>query len=153
MAGNPCSSRCLIRSSSCSKRIALSRLTVWQCSGVSIEQVALRAEAGTERHHRPLADRVDRRIGDLGEQLLEIGVKQPRVGREDGERDVVAHGEDGFLGTLDHRREDHVEFLQRNPVGDLLAGKIERGEVDFRHVGVGRDEFPELEAVFVDPAA
>ena len=47
--------------------------------GCFIEQVALRAKARSERHDRPFADRIDGGIGDLGEELLEIGVKQSRI--------------------------------------------------------------------------
>jgi hypothetical protein len=36
------------------------------------EQVALRAHPGAHAHHDRLADRVDRRIGHLREQLLEV---------------------------------------------------------------------------------
>ena len=36
------------------------------------EQVDLGADAGLEAHHHGLADRVDRRIGDLREELLEV---------------------------------------------------------------------------------
>ena len=117
------------------------------------EEVPLRSEAGAERHDRPFADRVDGRIGDLREQLLEISEKQPRVCGKHGERDVVAHGKYGFLGALDHWREDHVEFLLGNAVGHLLAREVERREVDLRDVGSGGDELAEFEAVFVDPAA
>ena len=43
------------------------------------EQVALGAEARREAHHDFLADRVDRRVGDLGEQLLEVGEQRRRL--------------------------------------------------------------------------
>ena len=117
------------------------------------QKVALRSEAGGSAHHGPLADRVDRRVGDLGEALLEVGEEQSRVGRKDGERGVVTHREHGFLRRLDHRREDHVEFLDRDAVGDLLTGKVERREVFRRGEGFGRAELAELEAVLVDPLA
>ena len=92
--------------------------------GRFLKDVALRAETRAERHDRPLADRVDGRVGHLGEALFEIGVKQARVGGEDGERDVIAHREHGFLRALDHGRENHVELLGRNRVGDLAAREI-----------------------------
>ena len=117
------------------------------------QEVALRSEAGGGAHHGPFADRVDRRVGDLGEALLEVGEEQARVGRENRKRGIVTHREHGFLRRLDHRREDHVEFLDRDAVGDLLAGKVERCEVLGRGEGFGRAELAEFEAVLVDPLA
>jgi hypothetical protein len=46
---------------------------------VRSKQVGARADERHQAHHQFLADRVDRRIGDLGEVLLEIGVKQLRL--------------------------------------------------------------------------
>ena len=40
---------------------------------VDAEQVGPRADQGHQRHHQLLADRVDGRVGDLGEVLLEVG--------------------------------------------------------------------------------
>jgi hypothetical protein len=43
------------------------------------KQVRARADERHQAHHQFLADRVDRRVGDLGEVLLEIGVEQLRL--------------------------------------------------------------------------
>jgi hypothetical protein len=40
--------------------------------GGLVEGVAVGAEVGLERHHQRLADRIDRRVGDLREQLVEV---------------------------------------------------------------------------------
>ena len=48
--------------------------------GLRIEQVALGADRGPDRGHELLADRVERRIGDLREQLLEVVGQRPRRG-------------------------------------------------------------------------
>ena len=45
------------------------------------EEVPLAAEAAHERHHELLADRVDRRVGDLGELLLEVAEERAAAGR------------------------------------------------------------------------
>ena len=50
-----------------------SRLCVPACAA---EQVRPRADHRDQRHHQLLADRIDRRVGDLGEVLLEIVVEQ-----------------------------------------------------------------------------
>ena len=67
-----------------------------QSRGLRLEQIALRAEARLGGGDDFLADAVDRRIGDLREQLLEVVVEQLRLVREHGERRVVAHRADGF---------------------------------------------------------
>ena len=52
-----------------------------------------------DAHHDRLADRVDRRVRHLREQLLEVRVEErPPVG-EHGERRVVAHRADRLLGV------------------------------------------------------
>jgi hypothetical protein len=43
---------------------------------VDVQQVGLGADEGHQRHHDGLADRVDRRVGHLGEQLLEVVVQR-----------------------------------------------------------------------------
>jgi hypothetical protein len=56
-----------------------------------------------QRHHLALAQRIDRRIGDLAEILPEELADQPRLVRDHRERRIVAHRADRFLGGLDHR--------------------------------------------------
>ena len=48
-------------------------------AGVAAEQVRPRADHRDQRHHQLLADRIDRRVGDLGEVLLEVVVEQLRL--------------------------------------------------------------------------
>ena len=67
--------------------------------GRLVEQVSLRADERLHAHHDRLADRVDRRVRHLREELLEVGVEQrPPVGQH-GERRVVAHRADRLLGV------------------------------------------------------
>jgi len=47
--------------------------------GGLVEQVALVAQARRQAHHDFLAERVDRRVGHLGEQLLEVGEQRRRL--------------------------------------------------------------------------
>ena len=49
--------------------------------GRLVEQVALRADARAHAHHDRLADRVDRRVRHLREQLLEVRVERAACGR------------------------------------------------------------------------
>ena len=53
---------------------------------VDVEQVRLRADEGHQRHHDRFADRVDRRVGHLREQLLEVVVERLVLVRQHGQR-------------------------------------------------------------------
>ena len=56
--------------------------TSWcACSGVSSSRLPSAPTPVAERHHDRLADRVDRRVRDLREQLLEVGEQRRRAGR------------------------------------------------------------------------
>ena len=57
----------------------------------AVEQVGLRSDEGDERHDHVLADRVDRRIGNLREELAEILVERLVLLGEHRKRRVVAH--------------------------------------------------------------
>ena len=50
--------------------------------------------------------RVDGRVRDLGEELLEVVVEELGLVGEDGQRRVVAHGADGVDPVADHGDED-----------------------------------------------
>ena len=83
-----------------------------------IEDVALEADLRRQRHHEALAQRIDRRIRDLGEGLAEIFVQRPRLARQHRDRRVVAHRA-GRLGLVERERLEHdVAFLARQ--GELL---------------------------------
>ncbi len=75
------------------------------------EQVAARPQLDGERHDEPLAQRVDRRVGHLGEALGEVVVEHVRLAREDRQRRVVAHGEAGLPGLTGHGPDDELDVL------------------------------------------
>ncbi len=65
--------------------VAQDRLAHFQPLGVGnafqVEQIRPRPDDGNQAHHQLFADRIDRRIGDLREVLLEIGVTAASAGR------------------------------------------------------------------------
>ena len=65
-----------IFSSSALVRIGCDDLEPLVRAGMVAEQVRARADHRHQRHHQLLADRVDRRVGDLREVLLEVVVEQ-----------------------------------------------------------------------------
>ena len=58
---------------------------------VDVEQIGLGSDEGDQRHHQLLADRVDRRVGDLCKQLFEIVVEGLVLVGQDRQWRVVAH--------------------------------------------------------------
>ncbi len=101
--------------------------------GIGRQQVGARPDERDERHHQLLADRVDRRVGHLREELAEIRIQRLRAARQHRERRVVAHRADRLLARDRHGREKDLQVLLR-VAEDLLA--IEQ------LVGVGRGDLP-----------
>ena len=96
-----------------------------------VEQVGPRPDDGHEAHDQLLADRVDRRVGHLGEVLLEIGEQKLRLARQRGDGRIVAHGADRFLARHGHGRHEQAEVLLAVAEG-LLA--IEQREIRERRL-------------------
>ncbi len=112
------------------------------------QQVALAADEAHERHHELLAQRVNRRVGHLGEELLEVREEQLRPAREHRERRVVAHRADGLLPARGHRRDDHLQVFFGVPEDALLAAEDLR--LLRRHLR-GRQQAAQLDALLLDP--
>ena len=82
-------------------------------SRLAVEEIPLTPDRGNHRRDDLLADRVERRIGDLREELLEVVGQQLRPIGEHRQRRVVAHRTD-WLGAIGgHGGEDHLEILKR----------------------------------------
>ena len=77
------------------------------------EQVAFRPDVTLQRHDDLFADRVDRRIRDLREELLEVVVEHPRLIAQALERRVVAHRADRIFLLVQQRDEHEAHRLGR----------------------------------------
>ena len=84
------------------------------------------AENGAQRHDEALAQVVDRRVGDLGEALLEVVIERTRPSRERRQRRVVAHRVGGVVRVGRDRAEEHHELLARVAEGRLAGGQAPR---------------------------
>jgi hypothetical protein len=87
--------------------------------GRRLEEIALGADRRRDLRHQLLADAVERRIRDLGEELLEVVVEQPRPVRQHGERGIGAHGAHGLLAVHRHGPEEDAQILVRVAEGEL----------------------------------
>ena len=103
--------------------------------GLVQEQVALAPDLGGERHHALLAQRIDGRVGDLGEGLAEAVVQRTHALADRRHRHVVAHRADAFLLGLGERAQHRFLLLARE-LEQLLEGQQHfRGE---RRIGQRR---------------
>ncbi|MNV07343.1 hypothetical protein D3C71_977650 [compost metagenome] len=95
--------------------IGQDRLAHFQTLGTGralvIEKVRAWANERNEAHHQFFADRIDRRVGDLREVLLEIGVEQLRLVRHGRNRRIGAHRADSFLTRRRHRRHQELRIF------------------------------------------
>ena len=89
-------------------------MTELQCVAVLrrlIEDVSFASDVTVQRHYQSLADRIDRRIGDLREGLLEIAEQELRLVRQTGQRCVDAHRSDRFLAHQRRRRQNCLQVF------------------------------------------
>ena len=111
------------------------------------EQVGFGADGGSERHHNRFADRIDRRVRNLREELLEVGEKRRRTVRHHCQRCVVAHRTDRLLAGLRHRRDQHLQILFA--VTEGLATDVAWQDAGHRYVRCF--EVVEVNAVIGEP--
>ncbi len=113
------------------------------------EQVALAADPGDQRHHDVLADRVDRRVGDLCEELLEVAEQRRAAVRQHGQRVVVAHRPERLGAAGGHRGDQHALVLLR--VAERQLAQLRRLQPGHRDVRLG--EVVEVHGVLLEPLA
>ena len=117
---------------------------------VRVEQVALRADRGDGGGDDFFADTVDRRVGHLREELLEVVVEELRLVRQHGERDVGAHRAHGFDAILGHRDEQLALVFEGVAEGKLALNRI---AVRRRRRVRGVGDVGELDEVLIEPLA
>ncbi|MNU94222.1 hypothetical protein D3C71_841800 [compost metagenome] len=119
---------------------------------VDVQQVRLGADEGHQRHHELFADGVDRRVGDLREQLAEVVVERLGAVGQHGQRGVVAHRTDDFLARGGHGFQDELEVFL-GPAEGLLA--VQQGHGRLRGHGdlARRGQRFQLDLQAFDPLA
>ena len=91
-----------------------------------IQQVLFRTDIAFERHNHVFSNRIDRRVRDLGEQLLEVVIHQPRLVAETSQCGIVPHRTDRVHLGRDHRKEHELHGFQR------VAERLHAGQKRFR---------------------
>ena len=87
-----------------------------------VEQVLLGTQERLGAHDNLLADRVDRRVCHLGEELLEVVGQDLAAPAEHRQRNIRAHARDRLLAVLGHGKED-AEDIFLGVAECLLAGQ------------------------------
>ena len=89
--------------------------------GLFRENVALASDVADERHHDLFANRVNRRIRDLREELFEIIEERLRPVGKTSERSIRPHRAHRFLAFRGHGAENHAYILIAVAEGTLAA--------------------------------
>ena len=100
------------------------------------QQIGLRAHITLQRHDHFFTDRIDRRIGDLGKQLLEVVVEHAGLVAEACQRSIVAHGTYRVAELLHQRLQHELHGLdgvterlhpRQQSEGVQCGGRLHRG--------------------------
>ena len=75
------------------------------------EEVGFGTDCRRHRGDDLLTDGIERRVGDLGEQLAEVVEEQPRAFGQHGDRRVGAHRPERLATLGSHRGDDDLELL------------------------------------------
>jgi len=119
-------------------------------AALQIEQVRPRPDDRDQTHDQFFADRIDRRIGDLREILLEVGEQRLRLVRQRRDRRVVAHRAVGLFAGRRHRRhQDGDVFLA---IAERLL-PIQERQVGADALGRGIRQFLQHDLGAVEPLA
>src|SRR5690606_3413715 len=93
---------------------------------VDVKQIGLGTNERHQRHHKLFANGVDRRVGDLSEQLPEIVVERFGTVRQHGKRRIVTHRASGFFAVGSHGLQHKLEVFL-SPAESLLTIKQRSG--------------------------
>ena len=109
--------------------------TIRRVNLVDAEKVRLRSDERHQRHHQLLTDRVDRWIGNLGEQLTEVVVQRLVAVRQDSQWRIVAHRPGRLFAARRHRLENELDVFLRVAEGLLTVEQTGRA---LRRTGIRR---------------
>ena len=116
---------------------------------LGLEEVPLRPQGGLGRGDQLLPDRVDGRVGDLREQLLEVAEQRLRPVGQHRQRRVVPHRADRPDGVAGHRHQVDAQVLEGEPEHLLPAQDLLVFAGGFAVLDPG--EVLEIDEVLVEP--
>ena len=113
------------------------------------EEIMFPADPAHQGHHQFFPERIDSRIGHLGEELFEIGIKQLGLVGESRQGGIVAHRPDRFLTPGGHRADHQFKLLVG--VAECVETALETFRGFDRNPGRA-EQSPQLNPVIPDPA-
>ena len=116
-----------------------------------LEHVAVVADIEDRRGDEALAQGVDRRVRDLGEELVEVVEERPGATREHRERHVGAHGGQRGRPLLGHGADRLLHVVEVVSVACEADGELDRGVPVRERVSVRGSEVVHLKRPGVDP--
>src|SRR5439155_489225 len=87
--------------------------------GSWLEQIVLRANGRLRGHDDFFADAINRRVGDLGEELLEIIEKRLGLVREYSQRRIGSHRAERLGSVFGHRQHEQAQIFKCITEGHL----------------------------------
>ena len=118
-----------------------------------LEHVAVVAQVEHGRRHEALTQRVDRRVGDLREELVEVVEERARVAGEHGERNVGAHGGQRRLARVGHGTHGLLDVIEVVAVTRQALGERHAGVNCLEGVLLALGKIAYREGLLVDPVA
>ena len=115
-----------------------------------LEEILLGADRCDERCDQFLADRVERRVRDLREKLLEVAVQELGPRRQDRQRRIGAHRAGRFEALRRHRGHEDPQVFER--VAEELLALAQSAKIGLALV-LRRRQVLQLDQVVVQPAA
>eukprot|EP00732_Lithocolla_globosa_P000647 Lithocolla_globosa_v1_NODE_236_length_4948_cov_18.708359.p3 type:complete len:118 gc:universal NODE_236_length_4948_cov_18.708359:2045-1692(-) len=88
------------------------------------QKVALRTNRTDKAHHNFLSDGVNRRVGDLSKQLLEIIVHLAWLFRQNGEGGIITHTSEGLFTSDAHWQQKHLQLFAAEAKHVQLAVRL-----------------------------
>ena len=97
-----------------------------------------RTQVHLQAHHQLFPQRVDRRVGDLGEALFEVVVEQVGLSGEHRQGNVISHAVGGLLGRTSHVLDHQVKVFGGETEGRLLLQQLQIAQLALLGPGLGR---------------
>ena len=116
-----------------------------------LEHVAVVAQVEHGRSHEALAQRIDGRVGDLREELVEVVEERARVAGEHGERNVGAHGGQRRLARVCHGAHGLLDVVEVVAVTRQALGERHVGVNGLEGVLLALGKVAHREGLLVDP--
>ena len=106
-------------------------------TGLRFQRRTAAAQMHLQAHHQFFPQRIDRRVGDLGEALLEVVVEQVGLIGEHGQGDVIPHAVGGLFARSGHVLNHQLKVFSGEAKGGLLLQQLQIAQLLAGGPGLG----------------